>query len=214
MIKINTLESFIKILIVLHATFGGIALLTGLISMIAYKGKNLHKKSGKLFVFTMITSGTTALLIAVLPNHENPFLFAIGIFSTYLAFTGYRALRFKKKLVNIRIDTIIAWIMALTGIMMIILPVALTQKFNIVLGVFGIIGISLAVQDLRLFRNKDKLKKGWLKLHIGKIMGGYISAVTAFIVVNQIIPGVYGWLAPTVIGSVFIGYWFRKVRLG
>ena len=78
------MESAINILIITHATFGGIALLTGLISIIAYKGKNLHKKSGKFFVYTMITSGLIAMFIAVLPNHECPFLFAIGIYCTCL----------------------------------------------------------------------------------------------------------------------------------
>ena len=104
--------------------------------------------------------------------------------------------------------------MAVTGFLMIILPTVLTQRFNIVLGVFGILGISLAIQDLMLFRNSKRLRKGWLKMHIGKIMGGYISAVTAFIVVNQLIPGIYGWLIPSLIGSVFIAYWMRRVRLG
>ena len=208
------MESAINILIITHATFGGIALLTGLISIIAYKGKNLHKKSGKFFVYTMITSGLIAMFIAVLPNHECPFLFAIGIFSTYLALTGYRALRFKRKSINLKLDIVLAWIMAVTGFLMIILPTVLTQRFNIVLGVFGILGISLAIQDLMLFRNSKRLRKGWLKMHIGKIMGGYISAVTAFIVVNQLIPGIYGWLIPSLIGSVFIAYWMRRVRLG
>ena len=208
------METTAKILILVHATFGGIALLTGLISMIAYKGKNLHKKSGKFFVYTMISSGLTAMIIALLPNHESPFLFAIGIFSTYLTLTGYRALRFKRKNISLSVDSTIAWLMVITGFLMIILPTVLTLKFNIVLGVFGILGISLAIQDLMLFRDSKKLRKSWLKLHIGKIMGGYISAVTAFIVVNQFIPGIYGWLAPTLLGSVFIAYWMRRARLG
>ncbi|MFK8037527.1 MAG: DUF2306 domain-containing protein [Crocinitomicaceae bacterium] len=208
------MESLVKILIIVHATFGGIALVTGLISMIVYKGQNLHKKSGKIFVYTMLISAVTALFIALMPNHENPFLFAIGIFSTYLVLTGYRALRFKRKQISLKLDIALAWVMAVTGFLMIVMPTILTQKFNIVLGVFGIVGISLAIQDLRLFRNSKRLQKGWLKLHIGKIMGGYISAVTAFIVVNQLIPGIYGWLLPTVLGSAFIAYWMRKVRLG
>ncbi|MFD1551448.1 DUF2306 domain-containing protein [Putridiphycobacter roseus] len=208
------MDATIKLLIIAHVALGGIALLTGLLSIIAYKGKNLHKKSGKFFVYTMISSGLIAMVIALLPKHESPFLFSIGIFSTYLTLTGYRALRFKRQNISLRIDITMAWLMVVTGFLMIILPTILTLKFNIVLGVFGILGISLAIQDLKLFSKPKRLRKGWLKLHIGKIMGGYISAVTAFIVVNQFIPGIYGWLVPTLIGSVFIAYWMRRVRLG
>lgn len=206
------MEPIIKILIICHAVFGGLALLTGLISIIAFKGKNLHKKSGKLFVYNMIISGTIAMVIAVLPNHENPFLFAIGIFTTYLVLTGFRALRFKNKISDLKLDKFISWFMIFTGFMMILLPAILTNKFNIVLGVFGLLGIALSIQDLRLFNNVERLQKGWLKLHIGKILGGYISAVTAFVVVNQVFPGFYGWFVPSIIGSVYIAYWQRKVN--
>jgi hypothetical protein len=45
------------------------------------------------------------------------------------------------------------------------------------------------------------------------MMGGYISAVTAFIVVNQLLPGVYGWIAPGVIGGVLIAVWSNKYKV-
>lgn len=205
------MESIITYLIYIHAAFGFIALLTGLISIIAFKGKNLHKKSGKFFVNTMIISGLTAMVIAVLPKHENPTLFAIGIFSTYLALTGYRALRFKQSHVNLKFDILLSWIMLLTGILMIVLPIIISQHMHIVLTIFGTVGIVLSIQDLVLFRRPEKLLKGWLKLHIGKIMGGYISAVTAFIVVNQFIPGIYGWFIPSIIGGAYITYWQIRV---
>ncbi len=201
------METAFTFLIYTHAAFGGVALLTGFISILAFKGKNLHKKSGKFFVQTMIISGLTAMLIAISPKHENPVLFAIGIFSTYLALTGYRALRFKQKGVDLKIDKLLASIMLITGLSMLLLPAIINQQINIILSVFGLVGIVLSVQDLVLFKRPETLRKGWLKLHIGKIMGGYISAVTAFIVVNQFIPGMMGWFVPTIIGSVYITYW-------
>jgi len=93
-----------------------------------------------------VTSGTSAMLIAVLPNHENPFLFSVGIFSLYFVLTGKRALRFKYKNPNLIVDKWISRIMILTGILMISLPMLLTQKFNIVLGVFGFFGIFSAIK--------------------------------------------------------------------
>ena len=91
------MEKAIQILIYFHAAFGGIALLAGLLAIIAKKGKTLHRKAGLVFFYSMMLSGITALVIAVLPNHESPFLFAVGIFSLYFVFTGNRALKFKRK---------------------------------------------------------------------------------------------------------------------
>ncbi len=66
--------------------------------------------------------------------------------------------------------------------------------------------------DLILFKNHERLKEGWLKLHLGKMIGGYISAATAFVVVNQFFPSFYGWFIPGIIGGFVITYWTRKIK--
>jgi hypothetical protein len=45
-----------------------------------------------------------AIIVAFLPNHESPFLFAVGIFSLYFMLTGKRALRFKRQNPNLKTD--------------------------------------------------------------------------------------------------------------
>lgn len=206
------MEQAITILIYIHAAFGGIALLAGLVSMIAKKGQKLHKKSGLVFYYTMLISAITALVVAVLPNHESPFLFAVGVFSLYFIVTGKRALKFKHKNPNLQTDKLISTTMIVTGILMIFLPIILSRSINIVLTVFAVIGIIFSVKDLILYKNPDRLKDGWLKLHLGKMIGGYISAATAFVVVNQYFPSFYGWFIPGIIGGVIITYWSRKVN--
>ena len=206
------MEKTILILIYIHAAFGGIALLTGLIAIIAKKGNTLHKKTGLVFFYAMMCSGISAMFIAVLPNHENPFLFAVGIFSLYFVLTGKRALNFKIKNPDLAIDKWISKVMIGTGILMIFLPLILTKSINIVLVVFAIVGIVLSVRDLRLYKNPERLRKSWLKLHLGKMLGGYISASTAFVVVNQFFPSVYSWFIPGIVGGFIIAYWIRKVN--
>jgi uncharacterized membrane protein len=206
------MDTFATYLIYIHATLGSIAFLAGFIAIITKKGGNYHKKSGIVFYYTMLFSAISALIIAVLPKHESPFLFTIGLFSSYFIITGYRALRFKKPNPSLTLDKIIAACMILTGIVMIGYPLLMNGKFNIVLTVFGTIGIVFAIRDLLLFKNAKRLRNSWLKLHIGKMLGGYISAVTAFIVVNQFIPGIAGWLTPSIFGSAYIAYWFRKLN--
>jgi hypothetical protein len=202
----------IQILIYIHATFGGIALLTGFISIIAKKGETIHKKSGLIFFYSMILSGIIAMAVAILPKHESPFLFAVGIFSLYFVLTGNRALKFKRKNPDLKIDKLISFIMIITGFLMISLPVILTNSINIILVVFAIVGIFFSVKDLVLFKNPERLRKGWLKMHLSKMLGGYISATTAFVVVNQFFPSFYGWFIPGIIGGLIITYWSRKIK--
>jgi uncharacterized membrane protein len=119
------MEQTIKILIYIHAAFGGIALLAGLVSIIAKKGLAIHKKSGIVFFYTMLVSAVTAMIVAFLPNHESPFLFAVGIFSLYFILTGKRSLRFKYKNPNLQTDKWISRMMIITGILMIFLTIIL-----------------------------------------------------------------------------------------
>jgi hypothetical protein len=48
-------------------------------------------------------------------------------------------------------------------------------------------------------------------MHLTKMTGEFIAWVTALIVVDQFIPGIFGWLAPTVLGTAFIVHQSRKL---
>ncbi|MEZ4938412.1 MAG: DUF2306 domain-containing protein [Crocinitomicaceae bacterium] len=203
---------WIHYLIYAHAGFGGMALLSGLITISVKKGGIWHKKSGKIFFLSMLFSAFSALIVSLLPGHESAFLFCVGVFSTYFLIGGYRSLKFKNEQVNLSLDRLLAWIIIFTGFGMITYPIFLSNSINIVLSVFGFVSIIFGFQDLRLYNNKEKLKNSWLKGHLGKMMGAYISATTAFVVVNQLLPGVWGWFAPSIPGTFYIVYWMRKVE--
>ncbi len=203
-------------IIFLHASLGAIALIFGMIAIITKKGSPLHKKSGKVFFYAMLSSAIVALFVALMPGHTSYFLFIIGIFSCYLLLSGYRALRFKniQEISSFTTDKIISYGMLFSGLGMVIwslLPLLQRHNPSIVLLIFGAIGITLSIRDIRLLKDTEQLTKSWLRIHIGNMVGGYMAAFTAFIVVNKFIPGIYGWLAPTVIGSIYISYWMAKI---
>lgn len=206
------MEKTIQILIYIHAALGSIALLAGTLALLVKKGSFLHKKSGLTFYVAMILSSTLAMCIALLPKHTSPFLFSIGIFSLYFVLTGKRALRLKHKNSTLFWDKIISVIMLITSLLMALLPIVLTQKIQVILAVFGTAGVIFSIRDLQNFKNSKVLRRKWLQLHIGKMTGGYIAATTAFVVVNQIFPGITGWFIPSIVGSLIIYYWIKKVK--
>ncbi len=205
------MESLAQLLIIAHAAFGGLALLAGTLALVFKKGSVKHKRTGIVFYYGMLVSAGIALVVSMLPNHESVFLFVVGLFSLYFILTGYRALRFKKSNPNLKVDKMIACGMIVTAVVMLLNPILVHSKFNIILGVFALLGSTFAYRDLKSFKNPESLQKTWLKQHLGKMMGGYISATTAFIVVNQVFPSFYGWFIPGIIGTFYIVYWTRKV---
>jgi uncharacterized membrane protein len=206
------MEKTIQFFIYGHAFLGFIALCSGCISLSVKKGGSIHRKSGKVFFYSMLCSIIAAVLIATLPGHESPLLFSIGIFSMYFLLGGYRALRFKKAGVPLFTDRIICWIMLISGLLMISYEPLIRQDVNIIMLVFGTAGIIFSIRDLRLYNKPEMLRKSWLQLHLSKMIAAYSAAITAFIVVNNFIPGIYGWFAPGIIGGFIIRYWIRKYK--
>lgn len=212
-----SLEQFIAILIIAHASLGGIALTSGLIALIAKKGSKPHVMSGKIFFWSMLSSGLIALAVAAMPGHYSVFLFVVGVFSTYLISIGYRSLRYKKAAAGDKLyfEKFISIMMMQFGIAMIAIPVwqaVKTGSFNVVMPVFGAMGIVFSIRDFMLYAKPEKRKASWLRMHLSNMTGGYIAALTAFVVVNQWLPGIVGWLGPTVVGTVYITFWNIKVK--
>ncbi len=203
--------SFFTLLIILHATFGGLSLLSGTIALSAPKGKKWHVKSGRYFYYFMMICVASGFTAALLPGHENPFLMGVALFSFYFVFTGVRALSLKKPSPVVTLDQWVARIMVIVGICMIVLKPILFGKLNIILTVFGLVLLLFSILDLLLFKHPEKFKKTWLRQHLTRMIGGFIAAVTAFIVVNQFLPPLISWLGPGVLGSFFIAYWIRKI---
>lgn len=207
-----TLQEIIKILLLIHIITGTLAMIAGTLSMIARKGGKIHRKSGLIFFYSLLISDVISLFVAVMPEHQNPFLFCIGIFTLYLILGGYLALRYKQKTVNLIVDKILSATMLITGLGMILYPIIQFGKFNIVLGIFGIVGVILSTVDFIRYRNKAKLREKYLQLHLTKMIGGFIASITAFIVANGMLSGLIGWLSPSVIGGFIITYWMIKLN--
>lgn len=209
------MEQTIKILIYIHAFFGGIGLITGIGSVAVKKGGKLHKRMGKLFSIGMLTSSIISLIICWMPNHQNIFLFLIGLFTIYLVVSGNRSLQFKHKSRADYFDLLISGSMLFFSLVMI--GIGLYCQINniengILFTFFGSLGLYLSIKDFIFYKKLSDTNKKWLFKHTGKMVGALIASITAYIVAGLGIGSITVWITPSILGTFYIIYWNRKIE--
>lgn len=213
------MELVVTILIYVHAFAGGLGLLTGIISIWAKKGSSIHRKGGKVFSYSMGTSSLISLFVARMPGHENLFLFLIGVFTLYMVLAGNRALTFRarEKIKADVADYMISGTMLITSAVMITIgALAMIQKSGsgILYIFFGTFGILLALSDFKTYRTFRENKSARLVSHVGRMVGAFIASTTAFMIAGLDIASLTIWILPSVLGTVYIVYWSKKLRSG
>lgn len=202
----------------LHILAGGIALILGLVSMIAQKGSSLHVKSGRIYYWAMVIIFITALL-RFRPEMRLIFLDCIAIFSFYNTFTGRRLVQMKGNIIPQTID----WIALYTAFVFatIMAGIAIWAVINNVvflwatLGFFSWRSYLIVINDWKLFKGKIAPENmHWLLTHIARMGGSYIATLTAFIVVNNkgFVPNLIACLSPAIIGIILIVRWRAYYR--
>ena len=162
----------------------------------------------------MVISSLIAILISIMPNHENLFLFLIGIFTIYLVLAGNRALTLKSKIKADWIDKLVSGTMLLTSVCM--LAVGIVGIFqhidqSILYVFFGAFGGFLTVKDFQTFKIFRENKNAWIVSHLGRMVGALIASVTAFLVAGLNIATIFIWILPTIVGTAYIIYWNKKL---
>lgn len=212
------METIFTILLIIHIIAGSIGLLTGTINIIKKKGDKAHKNVGKFFFYSMLINGFAGFIMSLI--HRNDFLLIVAVFSIYMVATGQRFLSLKQ-LHKEQKPKAIDWILTYTMLVFAFLFITygsylLINKvnFGIVLLVFGVVSCLMAIKDIKVYKGNIKEKNYWLLLHIQRMVGSYIAALTAFIVVNNhFLPGIVGWLLPTVIFTPLIVKWTKQYRV-
>src|SRR5687768_7301567 len=78
-------------MVLLHVVAGGLSLIFGFVALSAAKGATLHRKSGMLFVFTVLIMALTGTVMAAL-NAQNESVIG-GVLTIYLVTTSLIAVR-------------------------------------------------------------------------------------------------------------------------
>ncbi|MBL0316804.1 MAG: hypothetical protein IPP69_13985 [Flavobacteriales bacterium] len=213
------MDLIFKTFLFLHIVGGSLGLLTGMMNMLRKKGDKNHKRTG-IFI-AMITAGVSSLALASL--HPNYFLFMVGVFTLYMVLSGQRYLKHQQQN-NIDAKgiewtiTILMLCASLLFIGMGIFSISKSNLFGLVFVTFGSLGILFVRQDFQNYQDKSPLKNYWLIGHLQRMIGGFIAALTAFLVVNaklfpDQIPGYLIWLLPSALLTPLIIKWSRQYRI-
>lgn len=210
-----------KVFLVLHIVSGSVGILSGILNIIRKKGDKNHKLIGKLFFVSMLSVGISSLVLSCL--HPNYFLFMIGVFTLYMVSSGQRYLKHKQqyKLDSKIIDWAITISMLFAGLLFIgigILTIINSNLFGLVFLTFGSLGLLFVRQDFNAYNDKTTIINYWLIAHLQRMTGGFIAALTAFLVVNtknfpEQIPSLVYWLLPTIILTPLIIKWSGKYEV-
>jgi uncharacterized membrane protein len=212
---------WMKALLAVHIACGFGSFLLAPVALATAKGGRQHKRWGMVYLWAMGGVAATALPMAL----WRPVLFLalVAVFSFYAAFSGYRVLKLKDLARGGHakpIDWIAAGVTFCSSALLAVLAVVsprTVQNMGVVAIVFGLVGIGLALGQVKDFLWKPTQKIFWVPTHIGNFIGSYIAAWSAFSVVTlsrYMGNHWYVWLWPTMIGvpaSVLtVAYFLRK----
>jgi uncharacterized membrane protein len=215
---------WVKLFLTIHIASGVMAFLLAPVALVTAKGGKQHKRWGKVYLWSMGAVAATAIPLAFF--FPVKFLALVSVFSFYSAFAGYRILRLKDLTRGgdaQAIDWVAGIVTFASSALLLWLSVYRAASIEVIPAVgvvFGVIGIMLALGQMRRFVSKPSDKMFWWYAHLGSFIGSYIAAWSAFSVVtlSRVLGNTwYVWLWPSIVGvpaiAVTTAYYKRKFAL-
>lgn len=182
----------IKTLLILHIAVGSLAVVVGLLALIARKpiGKQrgrLHRRSGNLFIISMVVVIGTATGLTLISL--DPYFAGLTASATIAVFSGYRVLNRRRPDLDEThraqsLDWLITLLVAMVAVMLIILATTglITKNIPVVYAM-GVGSLLYAGYDIYRFIRPLGFPFSpnlWFYEHLVKMIGGYFGAVAAF----------------------------------
>ncbi len=174
-----------------------------------------HIRAGRVFLPNVGLVVLTALPLAIAAS--DVFLLLIAVFTAYLASSGWRYATRRHRAPG-TLDRTLAVAMIAVAIAMLLFGAAIMlggDGKGIALALFGLIGGSLAIADLRFARQEALRSEPRIGAHLTRMLSATIATLTAFLVTSFTMePAVLLWLAPTILMTPVIVWWNRRLRRG
>ncbi|HEX8633401.1 MAG TPA: hypothetical protein VF703_04540 [Pyrinomonadaceae bacterium] len=224
------MKALSAILLVAHIIAGSLAVVVGLVALVLPKpvrataAGGAHKKSGRLFLYTMcVVIGTATLLTLI---SLNPYFAGLTAASAIAVFSGYRVLSRRRPDLHAHhrarpLDWIVTLLILAVGGLLIALGATggITKNLPVVYSL-GVGSALYAGYDLYRFARPLAFPFSpnlWLYEHLVKMIGGYFGAVAAFSgSVLLLLPEPWRQLWATSLGQtlavVLVIYYRRKLK--
>jgi uncharacterized membrane protein len=203
------------VVLIAHATLGGVALVMGAIALSLRKGSLFHRRAGLAFIVAMAAS--VACAIPVIVTRRNLFLALLTPFVVYLMARGFLSAHRS----GARAQRILASIALVGSVGLIVLGVVRAFQGQSLLGMpgaflgLGVLGGWLSARHVR--SPAALTPPASVIAHATAMIGAYTAAVTAFTAVNfptDVYAGTAVWLMPVAAGTSLAVWWGRRIRLG
>lgn len=205
-----------------HILAGGLALVFGAVALSAAKGGTLHRKSGMLFVYAMLTMAILGATIAAVRGRAPMMNVPAGLLTAYLVLTALTTVRRSTASVR-RLDLgamLVGFTVGLTALAFAFQAMAAggkTSGFAFPLLMFGLLGVLGGVGDLRTMWSGGLRGAPRIARHLWRMcLALWIATSSFFLGQAQVFPKAVrasGLLAvPVLAVLVVMFYWLWRVR--
>lgn len=198
------METIHHLNIAVHVLAGTLALITGLVAVIAGKGGKSHVRFGKYFKYMMLVIVLTGL-IGVLVFKRNHFLLVITMLSGYTCFSGIRVIRIYGKR-PVAFDYVIPVLVQAAAFYYLyyINSLGLYWSPVIVYSTLGALFLATSYDLAKFFIPVSKLKKAIMYEHSYKMISALSGIASAFS--GTVFPRYqpYSQFLPSIIGLICI----------
>ena len=210
--------------LVVHIAAGTLAIVSGFVALYAAKGARLHRKSGMVFVYSMLTMSILGAGMAALRDKEPASNIPVGVLTAYMVFTAMttvRPLPAASRWLNLA-GMLVALTLGLT--LLTFALEALVSADGTSHGLpafpfflFGTIGLLASAGDVRMMRSGSLQGASRLVRHLWRMCLALALATFAFVPrLGRMIPEPYRNTAllslPVVVVLLTMVYWLWRVR--
>jgi uncharacterized membrane protein len=206
-----------------HILAGGVALVSGAVALAAAKGGGLHRRSGTVFVYAMMTMALGGAVIALIRGAAPSINVPAGLTTTYLVLTALTTVR-PRSATSRAIDRgamMFGFIAGLASIISAVVTLAIVsgpaKGMAYPLFMFGMVGVFGARSDLKMLRNDGLRGTARLRRHLWRMcLALFIATGSFFLGQAQVFPapirdsGLLPVPVLAVVGAML--YWLWRVR--
>lgn len=209
-----------------HIVAGTLGLLTGYVALYAAKGGTVHRKSGRLFVYSMVTMAVFGMTIAVVRVIAPAINIPAALLTFCLVITALTTVRPLKHGAGSRWLGLTAMLVALTvGLTMLAWGVEAVANGGRRNGMpafpffmFGVVGTLAGIGDLRMMRSGPLTGARRLARHLWRMCFAlFIAALSASVQFVKMVPEPLRiralFVLPVVAVLVTMFYWLWRIRI-